>query len=152
MNDRVDVALASDADGVHIGQDDMPFAETRRILGPQAIIGLSVRNLVEVVEAEPLGVDYLGLGPVFPTGTKADAGAACGVGTITAVRAASSLPIVVIGGITLANVADTIRAGADCAAAISAVVAVENCGTAVREFMERTRAAKGQRPSELQMK
>lgn len=144
VNDRVDVALAADADGVHLGRDDMAFADARRLLGSEAVIGLTVHDVAEAVEAEALGADYLGLSPIFPTGTKEDAGNACGVGMITAVRRASSLPIVVIGGITRENAADTIRAGADGAAAISAVVCAEDVAAEVRAFREIIRRARGE--------
>lgn len=134
VNDRVDVALASDADGVHIGQEDMPFGIARRLLGPDRIIGLTVHNVPEALEAELLGADYVGVSPIFETGTKKDAGCACGVDAITDVRRAIHLPIVVIGGIAKGNVASTIDAGADAAAAISAVVSSEDPAAEVREF------------------
>ncbi len=145
VNDRVDVALASEADGVHLGQDDMPYADARRILGSDAIIGLTVHDEREAEEAECLGADYVGLSPIFPTGTKADAGDACGVGMIERVRARVAIPIVVIGGISKKNVADTILVGADAAVAISAVVASDDIAREVREFREIILQAKGKR-------
>lgn len=153
VNDRIDVALATDADGVHIGQDDMPFESARRILGPERIIGLTVHDEREAEEAARLGADYVGLSPIFPTGTKADAGRACGVGMITRVRVASpSIKIVVIGGITKENVAGTILAGADAAVAISAVVGAEDMAREVREFCEIIRRAKEERGSCMRMR
>ncbi len=143
VNDRVDVALAVDADGVHIGQDDMPFHIARRLLGPERIIGLTVHDVPEALEAERLGADYLGLSPIFPTGTKADAGAACGTAMIERVRAASSLPIVAVGGITLDNVGDVIRAGAESASAISAVLCAEDAGAETGRFIAAIRAGEG---------
>jgi thiamine-phosphate pyrophosphorylase len=142
VNDRVDVALASDADGVHLGQDDMSYGDARRLLGPNAIIGLTVHDEREAEETSRLGADYVGLSPIFPTGTKADAGEACGVGMIERVRARIAIPIVVIGGITKANVAETILAGADAAVAISAVVTSDDTTREVREFREIIRRAK----------
>ncbi len=136
VNDRVDVALASGADGVHIGQDDMPFGTARRILGPESIIGLTVHDIPEAVEAQRMGADYVGLSPIFETGTKKDAGRACGVGAIAGVRRAIDLPIVVIGGISGDNAASTIEAGADAVAAISAVVCAEDPAAEVRKFRE----------------
>ena len=86
VNDRVDVALAVDADGVHIGQDDMPFALARKLLGDEKIIGLTVHNGEESLEAENIGADYVGLSPIFQTSTKEDAGRACGMEMIKEVR------------------------------------------------------------------
>jgi thiamine-phosphate pyrophosphorylase len=152
VNDRIDVALAVDADGVHIGQDDMPFESARRILGPERIIGLTVHDEREAIEAERLGADYMGLSPIFSTGTKADAGQACGVGMITRVRTCISIPLVVIGGITKGNVAGTILAGADAAVAISVVVGAGDVAREVREFCEIIRRAKEERGSCMRMR
>jgi thiamine-phosphate pyrophosphorylase len=142
VNDRIDVALAADADGVHIGQEDMPFGIARRLLGPERIIGLTVHNVSEAVEAERLGADYVGLSPIFETSTKTDAGLACGVGMISEVRRQISIPIVVIGGISKINVSDTIRAGANAAVAISAVVCAQDVTSEVWEFRNIIRGAK----------
>ncbi|MHB9028362.1 MAG: thiamine phosphate synthase [Candidatus Latescibacterota bacterium] len=143
VNDRIDVALAADADGVHIGQDDMPFGTARRLLGPDRIIGLTVHDVPEALEAERLGADYVGLSPIFATSTKKDAGCACGVEMISEVRRQIRIPIVVIGGISKANVADTIRAGADAAVAISAVVCARDVAVEVREFRKIILGARG---------
>lgn len=142
VNDRVDVALATDADGVHIGQDDMPYVLARKLLGNAKIIGVTVHNADEALEAERMGADYVGLSPIFATSTKLDAGKACGVSMIREVRKRIHIPIVVIGGITRENVAETIRAGADAAVAISAVVSSEDVYREVREFIEIIREAK----------
>ncbi len=142
VNDRIDVALAADADGVHIGQEDMPFEIARKLLGPNRIIGLTVHDIPEALEAERLGADYIGLSPIFHTSTKKDAGIARGVGLIAEVRQRIHMPIVVIGGITRENVAETIRAGADAAAAISAVVCAGDVESEVREFRKIIREAK----------
>ena len=142
VNDRVDVALAAGADGVHIGQDDMAYADARRLLGPDAIIGVTVHDAAEASEATRLGADYLGLSPIFDTGTKADAGHGIGVDAIPPVRAITGLPIVAIGGINTGNTASVIRAGADAVAVVSAVVAADDPGAAVREFIRIVQAAK----------
>ncbi len=123
INDRIDIALAVDADGVHIGDEDMPLAAARRILGAKKIVGVTVHNVDEAREAEARGADYLGVSPIFFTATKADAGAACGVETLAAIRRACRLPLAAIGGIDLSNVDAVIGAGADMVCAISAVVA-----------------------------
>jgi thiamine-phosphate pyrophosphorylase len=122
INDRIDIALAVDADGVHIGQDDMPYEAARRLLGPSRMIGVTVHNVEEAVEAEKRGADYLGVSPIFATGTKIDAGAPCGTETLTAISRACRLPLAAIGGIDLDNVDEVIAAGADMVCAISAVV------------------------------
>jgi len=142
VNDRVDVALAVGADGVHIGQDDMPYEAARRLLGDDRIIGVTVHDVGEAVEAERSGADYVGLSPIFETGTKKDAGRACGVSMVRRVRERVSLPIVAIGGINKENAAAVIRAGADAAAAISAVVCAEDVRAAAAEFTETIRKAK----------
>lgn len=126
VNDRVDVAHAAGADGVHLGQDDLTPAEARAILGPDAIVGLSVGNPGEFAASELSGVDYLGVGPVRGTGTKADAGQAIGLEGVAAVRALTRLPIVAIGGIDLSIAADAIRAGSDGIAVVSAICAAHD--------------------------
>lgn len=134
VNDRIDVALAVDSDGVHIGQDDIPFEIAREILGNEKIIGLTVHNLEEAVEAEKIGADYIGLSPIFQTDTKKDAGAACGIATIKSVRKSVNLPIVAIGGINKENISQVIKAGADAAVAISAVVCSNDVYNEVSDF------------------
>lgn len=132
INDRVDIALAVDADGVHIGQDDLPYAETRRLLGNGKLIGVTVHTLEEARLAEAQGADYLGVSPVYATSTKTDAGKACGLETLSAIRLACHVPIVAIGGITLANLSDVITAGADMVCAISAVVTKPDVASEIR--------------------
>jgi thiamine-phosphate pyrophosphorylase len=134
VNDRVDVALAVDADGVHLGQDDMSITVARRLLGKK-IIGITVHDVKEAVEAEKSGADYLGVSPIFATGTKNDAGKPCGVETITKVRSAVKIPIVAIGGINKRNVPEVMGAGADSVAAISDVVCSDDVEKSVREFI-----------------
>lgn len=146
INDRVDVAVAADADGVHLGQDDMTPADARALLGPERILGLSVGNPAEFA-ASNIGidigvVDYLGVGPVKATGTKKDAGAAIGTSGVTAVRALTRLPIVGIGGIDGALAAEVIRAGADGVAVVSAICAAPDPEHAARALLSAVTAAR----------
>lgn len=121
INDRIDVALASGADGVHIGQNDMPYAEARQLMGSKALIGLSVENLEQAQAAESLDVDYLGLSPVFTTATKADIAPPLGLPGVRQIRAISRHQLVAIGGINQENAAQVISAGADGLAIVSAI-------------------------------
>ena len=120
INDHVDIALAIDADGVHVGQDDLPVAETRRLIGPGKILGLSISNAAELA-AVPQGVDYLGIGPVYPTGTKPDAAEATGVHLFGDLVAATCLPVVAIGGINGSNCMPLFAAGSRGVAVVSAI-------------------------------
>ena len=108
VNDRVDIALATDADGVHIGQEDIPFQIAKMLLGRNKIIGLTVHNLKEAKKAEKLGVDYIGLAPIFKTGTKEDARNPIGTKMIETVRKKVNLPIVAVGGINKDNLKEVI--------------------------------------------
>lgn len=119
INDRVDLALIAGADGVHLGDTDLPVEEARRILGPKAIIGRTARDLAGATAAERAGADYVGLGPIFPTATKAVDHPPLGVSGVRAVAAASRLAIVAISGITAQNIADVAAAGAHAAAVAS---------------------------------
>ncbi|MEA2081786.1 MAG: thiamine phosphate synthase [Elusimicrobiota bacterium] len=134
INDRIDIALAVSADGVHIGQEDMPLARARRLLGKDKIIGVTVHNEPEAREAEKLGADYLGISPVFETGTKKDAGAACGTELIRKIRSFSKLPLTAIGGINFDNVSEVISSGADSICAISAVASSSDPAEAIRRL------------------
>jgi thiamine-phosphate pyrophosphorylase len=134
VNDRVDVALAIGADGVHIGQQDMDCACGRTILGPDAVIGLSIETVEQAREAASLDLDYLGVGPVFPTSTKPDAALALGLAGLADVRALSRRPIVAIGGIGVRNVQAVIQAGADGIAVVSALCAAADPERAAREL------------------
>ncbi|MCR4420502.1 MAG: thiamine phosphate synthase [Clostridia bacterium] len=126
VNDRADIARALGADGVHLGQDDLPLEAARRLLGPGRIIGLSVDTLEEALAAEAAGADYVSLGPIFPTATKPDAGPVVGLEGLARVRAGVSLPLVAIGGINADNAARVLAAGADTVAVIGAVVGADN--------------------------
>lgn len=146
VNDRVDVAVAADADGVHLGQDDMSPADARALLGPERILGLSVGNPAEFAGSSSgidIGaVDYLGVGPVKATGTKKDAGAAIGAAGVTAVRGLTRLPIVGIGGIDGALAGEVIRAGADGVAVVSAICAAPDPEHAARALLSAVTAAR----------
>lgn len=120
VNDRVDVALAARADGVHLGQNDLPAIEARRLLGEHAIIGISTHNETQLKEALSLPVDYIAFGPIFPTATKEDPDPAVGLETLTQVRKiAGDRALVAIGGINSGNLRLTIESGADSVALIS---------------------------------
>lgn len=134
VNDRLDVALAIDADGVHVGQDDMPAALARRLIGPDKILGVSAANLAEAMQAAQDGADYLGVGPIFATPTKPDAAPPIGMEGLRAICRQVALPIVAIGGINAANAVDAIRAGAHGVAVVSAVVAAEDVAAAASQL------------------
>lgn len=123
VNDRVDIALCTGADGVHLGQDDMPVEAARRLMGPDAIIGYSTHSVVQAVAAAKLPVDYIAIGPAFATTTKDDTSPVVGLEGVRSVRSAiGEMPLVAIGGIRAENIADVIAAGADSAAMIADIV------------------------------
>lgn len=136
VNDRVDIAMASGADGVHLGQTDMPLEDARRLMGDDAIIGISVDNVAQAIAAEEGGADYVGVGAIFKTSTKPDAQQGVGLGAIYEVREAVDIPVVAIGGINRGNIQDVIRAGADAAAVVSAVVAQDDVRSAAHELRD----------------
>ncbi|KUL05434.1 MAG: Thiamine-phosphate synthase [Methanoculleus marisnigri] len=142
VNDRLDVALAADADGIHLGESDLPIEHARRIAPPGFIIGASVGSVTAAVRAGIEGADYVALSPTFSTASKDDAGEGHGLAMLSAVRAAVSLPLVAIGGITPDNVGDVIAAGADGVAVISAVVGQDDVTAAARDLRSRIAAAK----------
>ena len=135
VNDRVDVAKAIGADGVHLGQEDLPLADARAILGPGRLIGISTHNPAQAVEAEAGGADYIGFGPVFPTATKENPDPVVGVEGLREVRTRIRIPIVAIGGITPKNAGDVCAAGADCVAVVSAVLAATDPQAAIAELL-----------------
>ena len=142
VNDRVDVALASDADGVHLGPGDMRPEDARRLLGPEKLVGVSVATVEEARAAAPY-VSYFGVGAIFGSKTKKDAGDAIGVGRIREIKAAfPRIPIVAIGGINLENIAEVAAAGADAAAVVSAVVCASNMVEATGALLLRFMAGK----------
>lgn len=148
INDRVDVALAVDADGVHLGVDDMPIALARRLLGPDKIVGGSPETVEQAIQMERDGADYLGVGDVFGTRTKPDAGPPIGPEGLRRVVEAVTIPVVGIGGIRAENAGEVIRAGAAGVAVVSAVMAAADPEAAtrqLREAVERARGGKGGR-------
>ena len=143
VNDRVDVALASGADGVHIGQSDLPCRVVRDMVPEGFLIGVSVSNVTEAVNAERDGADYVVLSPIFATSTKADAGEGGGIEVLKGMRRVVSIPLLAIGGITMENAKETIEAGADGVAVVSAVISKElNIPESVRDMRTVVREAK----------
>jgi thiamine-phosphate pyrophosphorylase len=136
VNDRIDVALAVDADGAHVGQDDMPGTLARQLLGPDRILGISAGNRDEAMAATTAGADYLGVGPIFATRGKADAGVPIGTRLLSDLSARYATPLVAIGGISSANAREVITAGAAGVAVITAVVNAEDIVTAARSLSE----------------
>jgi thiamine-phosphate diphosphorylase len=144
INDRVDVALAVAADGVHLGQSDLPLATARSILGKSKIIGISAESLDDALEAETGGADYLGVSPIFATPTKTDIAQPLGLEGLRAIRRAVKIPLVGIGGLNQSNAADVIRCGAEGVAVVSAIVSAENPELAARRLIQEIREAKRQ--------
>ncbi|MBR4504310.1 MAG: thiamine phosphate synthase [Candidatus Methanomethylophilaceae archaeon] len=136
VNDRVDVAMISGADGVHLGQSDLPVARAREIMGESAIIGASVSTLEQAQKAEEDGADYVGVGSIFTTATKPDANQAIGLDPLFKISHSIGIPAVAIGGINRGNIQDVIRAGADSAAVVSAAVGQPDIPSAVHELRD----------------
>ena len=134
INDRLDIALAVGAAGVHLGQDDLPCAVARRLLGEDFIIGVSAHNPAEAVQAVSEGADYLGCGAVFGTATKHDV-AKLGLENLRAIRKAVPVPMVGIGGITADNYAEVLATGADGAAIVSGILAQDDIGAVVKKLV-----------------
>ena len=147
INDRVDMVLALDADGVHLGKNDMPVSVARKLLGYDKIIGRSVEHPDEVEAAERDGADYLGASPIYTTPTKPELETGLGLEGLRKIRQKTPLPVIAIGSMNQRTVADVIAAGADGVAIVSAIVAADDPETAAREILEqviigRTRAVK----------
>jgi len=134
INDRVDVALAVGADGVHIGQRDMPFRDARRLMSADSIIGLSVETPEQALEADKFTADYLGVSPIFSTPTKPDTTSEWGLEGLRTLRAGTSRTLIAIGGIQVANAAAVMRAGADGLAVVSAICSAVNPEEVAREL------------------
>ncbi|MBI9031900.1 thiamine phosphate synthase [bacterium] len=126
INDRLDIALAVEADGLHIGQSDLPYSVARSILGPKAIIGLSVESVQDALDADSLDVDYLGISPVFSTNTKRDTAIPLGIEGVRDIKSISRHKLVAIGGINLENSQAIIKAGADGLALVSAICSADS--------------------------
>jgi len=137
INDRVDLALATEAHGVHLGQDDLPIATARALLPQGACIGISTHNLDEALAAEAAGADYVGFGNVFGTTTKADALPPCGTAPLAAVCAALSIPVYAIGGVNLDNLNQVKAAGADGGALVGAILGADDPGFAAQTLLTR---------------
>jgi thiamine-phosphate pyrophosphorylase len=142
INDRVDVALAVGADGVHLGQSDMPLDVARSLVGDSMVIGISAESIWDAVEAQRGGADYLGVSPIFPTPTKTDTAAPLGLAGLQAIRRAVKTPLVAIGGVNRGNAAEAIRNGADGIAVVSAIVAAEDPEQAARAIRREIDAAR----------
>ncbi len=142
VNDRVDVALAVDADGVHVGQNDMTAADARRLIGPRRILGLSITGVADLDGVDPAAVDYLGVGPIYASPTKPDAAPPMALGGLRTIAARTRLPIVAIGGLHAGNAEEAVAAGADGIAVVSAICAAADPGGAARELRDLVKAAK----------
>ena len=135
VNDRADIAIAVGADGVHLGQDDLPLAAARKILGTAKMIGISTHDLAQASEAEQLGADYIGFGPIFSSTTKDTGYSPRGLEMLCEIRAVIKIPVVAIGGITESNVGEVWKAGADAAAIISDLMGAEDKDEKVRRIL-----------------
>ena len=136
VNDRVDIAMASGADGVHLGQSDIPCSVARDLMGESAIIGVSANTVELALKAEEDGADYIGVGSIFNTSTKKDAKQALGLDAVFTIKQAVKIPVVAIGGINRGNIQDVIRAGADSVAVVSAVVSQDDIAAAAHELRD----------------
>jgi thiamine-phosphate pyrophosphorylase len=136
VNDHPDIAMAVDADGVHLGQDDLPVEEARKLMGGSRIIGVSTHSVEQARAAQSAGADYIGFGPIFTTKTK-DAGPHRGIEGLREVRKAVKLPVIAIGGINGGNLDNALEAGADGVAVISAILAAPDLHEAARGMVDR---------------
>ena len=136
INDRVDVAQAVEADGVHLGQTDMPLENAKSLLGNSMIIGISAESLPDAIKAEKGGADYLGVSPIYATPTKTDTAPPLGLEGLREIRKAVRIPLVGIGGLSKDNSADVIRCGADGVAVVSAIVAADDPKAAAKELKD----------------
>lgn len=136
INDRVDVALAAGADGVHLGQADMAYQDARRLLGRRAIIGISAETMDQAEDVETLDIDYLAVSPIFPTPTKTDTKAPWGIEGLRQLRQRSRHILIGIGGINPSNAAEVLEAGADGLAVVSAICSAPDPGNASRRLRE----------------
>ena len=147
INDRLDVALAVGADGVHLGQNDLAIADARRLVGNRMIIGISAESVADAVRAEAEGADYIGASPVFTTPTKTDTAPPLGLDGLRAIRRAVQLPLVAIGGIDADNAAQVLRAGADGLAVVSAIVSAPCPRTAAAGLRQRIQSTHNEEPA-----
>ena len=147
INDRLDVALAVGADGVHLGQNDLAIADARRLVGNRMIIGISAESVADAIRAEAEGADYIGASPVFTTSTKTDTAPPLGLDGLRAIRRAVQLPLVAIGGINADNAAAVLRAGADGLAVVSAIVSAPCPRTAAAGLRQRIQSTHNEEPA-----
>ena len=141
VNDRLDLAMAVDADGLHLGQEDMSLTLARKLWKKSKIIGLSVENLSQAKRAEREGADYLGVGSIFKTSTKIDAGYPLGTSIISKIKKRVKIPVVAIGGISKDNLEEVVRAGADAVAVARAVIGAEDISLAVARLSRKWKMA-----------
>jgi len=141
VNDRADVALAAEASGVHVGQEDLGAEAARSVIGDGKLLGVSTHNLEQFKQAAATSADYVAVGPVFSTSTKANPDPVVGIELIRQVRSLTDKPIVAIGGITLERAAEVIRAGADSVAVISDILLAPDAGKRARQYVELLEAA-----------
>lgn len=137
VNDRVDIALAIGADGVHVGQDDLPPARARELIGPDRILGYSTHSMIQALEAHAESADYIAVGPIFPTSTKANPDPAVGLALLRQLKAQLAKPLVAIGGLTLETATLAIEAGATSVAVISDLYATGCPAERIRDFLNR---------------
>ena len=135
INDRADIAHAVDADGVHVGQEDLPLAAARKVVGPSKIVGVSTHDPQQAIEAEQGGADYIGFGPLFGTNTKATGYSARGLDQLRAIRTLVRIPIVAIGGVTTARALSALDAGANAVAMISDLVLAADVTAKVQDTL-----------------
>jgi thiamine-phosphate pyrophosphorylase len=146
VNDRPEIAAMTASAGVHVGQEDLPVEAARRICGPPLWVGISTHNLKQLRAADATSADYIAVGPIFPTSTKANPDAVVGIDFLRAARQLTRKPLVAIGGITIESAADVFRAGADSVAVIRDLIAASDPGERAREYLaiaERSRAPRG---------
>ncbi|MFW6005708.1 MAG: thiamine phosphate synthase [Desulfonatronovibrionaceae bacterium] len=147
INDRVDVAVAADADGVHVGQTDLPAAQVREMIGPDKILGISINTFEQMEEAARNQVDYLSLSPVFPTPTKTDTTEPFGISGLKKARTLTRLPLITIGGVNLENIHEIMSTGLDGVALVSAICSADSPEQAARTLAEKIRQARELRAS-----
>ncbi len=135
VNDHADIAAAVDADGVHLGQEDLPIEAARKLLGGHGVIGISTHSREQAIAAEALGADYIGFGPIFATSTKA-AGSTQGIDALASITKAVAIPVIAIGGINHDNVQVVMKAGADGAAVISAILSAPDLKQAAEQMIK----------------
>lgn len=136
INDRIDIAVSICADGVHLGQNDLPISAARKLLGKNKIIGISTNSLKEAQQAYDSGSDYVSIGPIFPTKTKLDARTPVGIKIISEIKKHIPIPVVAISGINISNASCVIKAGADAICSISGVVTKKNIKEAIEKFQK----------------